>query len=117
MNNLRNSVQLIGNLGGNPEIKEMTNGNKLAKVAIATKDIYNNAKGEKVVETTWHNIVAWGKLAENMEVFLRKGNQVALKGKLQHRSYTDKEGTKRHITEILVKEFMLVSKAQPSVQA
>ena len=117
MNNLRNSVQLIGHLGNNPELKILEGGKKLATMSMATKDVFKNSKGEKVVETTWHNIVAWGKLAENMEVFLRKGNQVALKGKLQHRSYTDKEGTKRHITEILVKEFMLVSKAQPSVQA
>ncbi len=117
MNNLRNSVQLIGNLGGNPEIKQMQDGKKLAKVSIATKDIYNNGNGEKVVQTSWHNIVAWGKVAENMEVFLRKGNEVAMKGKLQHRTYTDKDGVKRSITEVLVKEFMVLSKAQPHAKA
>ncbi len=117
MNNLRNSIQLIGNLGSNPEIKEINGGRKLAKVAIATKDIYHNANGEKVVETSWHNIVAWGKVAENMEVFLRKGNEVAMKGKLQHRNYIDKDGNKRNITEILVKEFMLLSKSQPKAEA
>lgn len=110
MNNLKNSVQLIGHLGRNPELIEMTNGTKLAKVTIATNDIYRNSKGEKIVETQWHNVIAWGKTAEHMEVFLRKGNEVALKGKLQHRSYEDKDGMKRYITEIQVNEFMLLNK-------
>ena len=113
MNNLRNSVQLIGNLGSNPELKVLEGGKKLTTVSIATKDIYNNAKGEKIVETTWHNVVAWGKLAENMEVLLRKGNEVVIKGKLQHNSYVDEDGLKRYTSQVVVNEFMLLSKSEP----
>ncbi len=111
MNNLRNKVQLIGKLGMNPEMRTFNNGQKLARVSIATKDIFKNAKGEKVVETQWHRLVAWGKTAENMEVFLKKGNEIAVMGRLQHRSYEDKMGNKRNITEISVSEFMLLSSA------
>ncbi len=111
MNNLRNKVQLIGKLGINPEVRSLKDGKKFARLSIATKDVYKNTKGEKVVETQWHNLVAWGKVAENMEVFLKKGNEVAVQGKLQHRSYENKEGIKKYITEIVVMEFMLLSKA------
>jgi len=116
MNNLRNKVQLIGKLGINPEVRALKDGKKLARLSIATKDVYKNMKGEKVVETQWHNLIAWGKVAENMEVFLKKGNEVAVQGKLQHRSYENKEGIKKYITEIVVMEFMLLSKA-PSAAA
>lgn len=110
MNNLRNSVQLIGHLGSNPELIEIQGGKKLLKVNIATNDIYNNQNGEKIKETTWHNIVAWGKLAENMSIILKKGSEVVVKGKLQHRTYEDKNGTKRNISEILINEFVCLSK-------
>ena len=112
MNNLRNSVQLIGHLGNNPELKVLEGGKKLATMSMATKDVFKNSKGEKVVETTWHNIVAWGKLAENMEVLLRKGNEVAIKGKLQHNTYVDKDGIKRYHSQIVANEFMLLSKSE-----
>ncbi len=112
MNNLRNSVQLIGNLGSNPELKVLEGGKKLATVSIATKDVYHSAKGEKVVETTWHKVVAWGKLAENMEVLLRKGNEVVLRGKLQHKSYVDKDGIKRYTSEVVANEFLLLTKTE-----
>ena len=111
MNNLRNKVQLIGKLGANPEMRVFDNGQKLARISLATKDIFKNAKGEKVVETQWHKLVAWGKTAENIEVFLKKGNEVAFMGRLQHRTYEDKNGVKRRITEVSVNEFMLLSGA------
>ena len=111
MNNLRNKVQLIGKLGANPEMRTFENGQKLARISLATKDIFKNAKGDKVVETQWHKLVAWGKIAENIEVFLKKGNEIAVMGRLQHRSYEDKDGNKRKITEVLVTEFMLLSNA------
>jgi len=94
MNALRNSVQLIGNLGNDPEIVNLDNGSKLAKFSIATSDNYKNAQGEKVEDTQWHNVVAWGKTAEIVENYLTKGKQVALEGKLIHRSYETKEGEK-----------------------
>ena len=106
MSNLRNSVQLIGRLGKNPEVKQLESGRLVANVSIATNDIYKNAKGEKVIETQWHNLVAWGKNAENFQKILVKGDEVAIQGKLTHRSYEDKEGITRYVTEVVVNEFV-----------
>ena len=106
MNNLRNKVQLIGNLGKDVEFKELENGNAIARVTIATKEVYQNPKVEKIVDVQWHNLVGWGKVAEIMQVLLKKGKEVAVQGKLTHRSFEDKEGRKRYISEIIVKEFM-----------
>jgi single-strand DNA-binding protein len=109
MNQLRNKVQLIGNLGKDVEFKTLESGQMLARVALATKDVFKNQKGEKVVDTQWHTLVGWGKTAENMNVFLKKGKQVAINGQLKHRSYEDKEGTKKYVSEIWVSEFMLLN--------
>ncbi|MBK7434246.1 MAG: single-stranded DNA-binding protein [Chitinophagaceae bacterium] len=108
MNALRNKVQLIGNLGLAPEIKHTESGKKLAKFSVATNEVYRNAKGEKVKETTWHNLVAWGKLAELAEKYLTKGKEVAIEGKLISRNYTDKDGNKKYFTEIQVNEMLLM---------
>ena len=108
MNALRNKVQLIGNLGMNPEVKTLDGGKKLAKMSIATNETYKNSKGERVTETQWHNLVAWGKTAEIVEKFLKKGSEVAVEGKLVNRNYTDKEGVKRYITEIEVNELLML---------
>lgn len=105
---LKNKVQLIGNLGGNPEIKTLDGGKKLAKFSIATNETYRNAKGEKITETQWHNLVAWGKVAEIAEKFLTKGSEVAIEGKLMNRSYTDKAGNKKYVTEVQVNEVLLL---------
>ena len=110
MNALRNKVQLIGNLGNDPEIVNLDGGNKLAKFSIATNETYKNAKGEKVTDTQWHNVVAWGKTAEIVENYLTKGNEVAVEGKLIHRSYENKEGEKRYITEIRCNELLMLGK-------
>ena len=110
MNALRNKVQLIGNLGNDPEIVNLDGGNKLAKFSIATNETYKNAKGEKVTDTQWHNVVAWGKTAEIVENYLTKGNEVAVEGKLIHRSYENKEGEKRYITEIKCNELLMLGK-------
>ena len=108
MQTLRNKVQLIGNLGNSPEIKNTTTGKKLARFSIATNEIYRNAKGEKVKETTWHNLVAWGKIADIAEKYLNKGSEVAIEGKLISRSYTDKEGSKKFISEVEVNELLML---------
>lgn len=108
MNALRNKVQLIGNLGMDPEVKSLDGGKKLAKMSIATNENYKNAKGEKVTETQWHNLIAWGKTAEIVEKFLKKGSEVAVEGKLINRNYTDKEGIKRYVTEIEVSELLML---------
>jgi single-strand DNA-binding protein len=109
MNNLRNSVRLIGHLGNDPELKTVDNGNKMAKLSIATNDFYTDKKGEKQTETIWHNLVAWGKTAELVEQLLHKGTEVAIEGKLNSRSY-EKEGEKKYITEVVVNEFAVFTK-------
>jgi single-strand DNA-binding protein len=108
MSALRNKVQLIGNLGMDPEIKTLDGDKKLAKMSLATNESYKNAKGEKVTETQWHNLIAWGKTADIIEKYLKKGSEVAIEGKLINRVYTDKEGLKKYITEIQVNEVLLM---------
>ena len=108
MNAIKNKVQLIGNLGNNPEIKSLDSGKKLAKLSIATNETYKNSKGEKVTDTQWHNLIAWGKTAEIIEKYLKKGSQVAVDGKLVNRNYTDKEGKKHYITEVQVNDVLIL---------
>ena len=112
MKDLRNRVQLIGNLGMEPEVKKMENGSTLVKLSLATTQSYQNAKGEKVKDTQWHNLVLWGKVAENAEKYLKKGSQIAAEGKIVYRSYESKEGQTKNITEIVVSDFMMMSKKQ-----
>jgi single-strand DNA-binding protein len=111
---LKNKVQLIGNLGGAPEVKTTESGKKLARFSVATNESYRNAKGEKVTETTWHNLVAWGKVAEIAEKYLNKGKEVAIEGKLINRSYTDKDGNKKYITEVEVNELLMFGGDKPT---
>ena len=108
MSTLRNKVQLIGNLGNNPEIITLDSGKKLAKFTIATNESYKNAQGEKVTDTQWHNLVAWNKTADIAERFLEKGKEIAIEGKLTSRSYDDKDGNKRYVTEVVVNELLLL---------
>jgi single-strand DNA-binding protein len=107
---LKNKVQLIGHLGNTPEIKNLESGKKMAKFSIATSENYRNAKGEKVEETQWHNLIVWGKLADICEQYLSKGSEVAIEGKLTHRDYTDANGVKRYLTEIQVSELLMLAK-------
>ncbi|WP_179021808.1 single-stranded DNA-binding protein [Winogradskyella forsetii] len=108
MSTLRNKVQLIGNVGNEPEITNLESGKKIAKFSIATNESYKDSKGEKVTNTQWHNIVAWGKIAEIVEKYVGKGKEVALEGKLTSRSYETKEGEKRYVTEVVVDEILLL---------
>ncbi|TPG36361.1 single-stranded DNA-binding protein [Flavobacterium pectinovorum] len=110
MNGMKNRVQLIGNVGNDPEIKTLENGSKLAHLNIATTERYKNDKGEKVEQTEWHRVTAWGKTAEIIEKYVEKGKEVGIEGKLIHRSYDDKNGEKRYITEVVVSEILLLSK-------
>ena len=110
---IRNKVQLIGNLGQLPEIRTTENGKKVARFSIATNDTYRNANGEKITETSWHNVIAWGKLAEIAEKYLTKGKEVAVEGKLVHRNYTDKNGVKRNVTEVVLNELLMLGSAKP----
>jgi len=110
MNTLRNRVQLIGHLGQDPKLVTFDSGKKKMNVTMATTEFFKNAKGEKVNDTQWHKIVAWGKPAENFTKYTKKGSEVAMNGKLIHRNYEDKEGNKRYITEVVVDEFILLDK-------
>jgi len=112
MNALRNRVQLIGNLGMNPEVKTFDKDKKMVKLTIATNEVYYNAKGEKVQETQWHNLIVWGKTADIAEKYLKKGQEVAVEGKLVNRSYETKEGEKRYITEVVVSELVMLGKKE-----
>lgn len=106
---LKNKVQLIGNLGNKPEIRSIDNGKKFARFSMATNEVYRNQKGDKITETQWHNLVAWGKVADIAEKFLNKGTEIAIEGKLLYRNYTDKEGNKRNVTEVQVNEILLLN--------
>tara|TARA_R110002094_G_scaffold38882_9_gene51507 strand:- start:2780 stop:3136 length:357 start_codon:yes stop_codon:yes gene_type:complete len=108
MSTLKNKVQLIGNVGNEPEITNLDSGKKVAKFSIATNEFYKNSKGEKEQDTQWHNVVAWGKIAEIIEKYVGKGKEVALEGKLTSRSYETKEGEKRYVTEVVANEILLL---------
>jgi len=106
MNSLRNSVRLVGNLGKDPEVKTFSTNGKLTKLSLATKESYKNNKDERVTDTQWHNLVIWGPQAQIAEDLLKKGDEVAIEGRISTTNYTDKDGNKRYITEIVVNEFM-----------
>jgi single-strand DNA-binding protein len=108
MNSLKNRVTLIGNLGQDPETKTTETGKKVTHFTLATKDGYKNADGQKVSETTWHNIVAWNGLADIAGKFLKKGKEVAVEGRIVYRSYEDKKGVTKNITEIVLNDLILL---------
>ena len=110
MNTLRNKVQLIGNLGNDPEVIALDNGRKLVKFSMATNESSRDGQGELVRSTQWHNVVAWGKTAEIIEKYVIKGQEVAVEGKLNTRSYDDKEGKKRYITEVVCNNLLMLGK-------
>jgi single-strand DNA-binding protein len=106
---MKNRVQLIGHVGNDPEVKTFEGG-KVANLNIAINDSYTNKKGEKVEQTEWHRLVAWDKNAEIIEKFVTKGKEIAIEGKLTSRSYDDKDGNKRYITEVVINDIMLLGK-------
>lgn len=114
MNTLRNKVQLIGNLGQAPEIIQLENGSKLAKIRIATNETYKNQEGKKVENVQWHNLVAWGKQAELLEKYVIKGQEIAIEGKLINRVYEAKEGGQRTKTEIQITDILLLGSKNAS---
>jgi single-strand DNA-binding protein len=105
---LKNKVQLIGHVGQKPQSRTFEGDKKLVRFSVATNETYRNAKGEKVTDTQWHNLVAFGKVAEIAEKYLDKGTEVALEGKLVNRNYTDKEGVKKYVTEVHISELLLL---------
>jgi len=107
MTTLRNSVNLIGRLGNDPEMRTVGNDRRMARFSIATNDYYYDKKGARVEETIWHNVVAWGKTADVAEKILSKGREAAIQGKLVTRSYEDKDGNKQFITEVVANEILV----------
>ena len=103
---MKNYVQLIGRLGGEPEIRTTANGKQTARFSVATDNFYTNDKGERVKQTTWHRIVSWNKTAELMDKLLKKGTQVMIEGSLQYRTFEDKEGITRNFTEVIAQRFI-----------
>jgi single-strand DNA-binding protein len=114
MSTLRNTVQLIGNVGKQPEIKSASNGNKYATFSIATTEKYTNKAGEKITDTTWHNLIVWDKQADIIERFVSKGSMLGIQGKLLNKTYADKDGTTRSRYEIQVTEIQLLGNRQVS---
>ena len=106
MNTLSNHVQLIGRIGNEIELKTLTNGTKMTRISLATNEYYIDKKGEKQQKTYWHNVVAWGKQAENINKLATKGEQLAISGKLINRSYDEPKGETKFITEVSLNEFI-----------
>lgn len=112
MTTMRNSVQLIGRPGIAPEIKEIGNNRKMARFTLATNNYYTNDKGERVEQTDWHNIVAFGKVVDIIEKYVRKGQEIAIEGRLSTSSWEDKDGNKRYRTEVVINELLMLQKME-----
>jgi single-strand DNA-binding protein len=108
---LKNRVQLLGNIGAAAEIRETAGGKKVANFSLATNETRKDENGERTTETQWHRLVAWGKLADLIEKYTTKGSEIMVEGKLTYRSYVSKEGDTKYITEIEVREIMLMGSA------
>jgi single-strand DNA-binding protein len=108
-----NKCQLIGNLGKEPEIIHFENGNNLAKFSVATSESYKTQDGQNAESTTWHNVVAWGKLADVIEKWVKKGDKVFIEGKMTNRSWEDKDGNKRSTYELVVQDIILLTPKKP----
>lgn len=112
MKSLKNRIQLIGRVGKDPEFRLLESGKNVVNFSMATSDSYKNSTGEKIIDTQWHQVVAWGGLAEIADKYLNKGSEVAVQGKLIHRNYEGPDGNKRYISEIIADEILLLGKAQ-----
>jgi single-strand DNA-binding protein len=97
-----NKAILIGNLGRNPELRYISSGNAVCSFTLATGESYKDKSGVRQTKTVWHNIVVWGKLAEICNQYLKKGSQVYLEGRIDNRSYDDKEGNKKYVSEVVI---------------
>ena len=111
MKSIKNRIQLIGRVGKDPEFRLLDSGKNVVNFSMATSDSYKNASGEKAIDTQWHQVVAWGGLAEIADKYLRKGSEVAVQGKLIHRNYEGPDGNRRYVSEIIADEILLLGKA------
>lgn len=111
MRSIKNRIQLIGRVGKDPEFRLLDSGKSVVNFSMATSDSFKSASGEKSVDTQWHQVVAWGGLAEIADKYLRKGSEIAVQGKLIHRNYEGPDGKRRYISEIIADEILLLGKA------
>lgn len=111
-----NKVQLIGRLGKDPEVRHLDSGMTVSNFSIATSESYTNKQGEKVEQTEWHAIVAWGKLAEIIEKWVTKGMLIYIEGKLKTRKW-EKDGQTHYATEIFADSMQMLSKSEPKEQS
>lgn len=107
-NRIKNHVQLVGRLGKDPEVRHLESGQVVANFPLATSEFYNDRKGQKIEDTQWHNLVAWGKVAELIEKYVTKGKEVAITGRLTNRSWEQQDGNTRYITEVVVQDVLLM---------
>ncbi len=105
-----NKVMLIGNVGKDPEVRHLESGAVTASFTIATTEKYKDRNGEQKEQTEWHNIVCWRNLAEIAEKYVKKGSQLFIEGKIRSRSYTDRDGNTRYITEVVADTFQLLGR-------
>lgn len=105
-----NKVTLIGNLGKTPDIQTLEGGIKVAKLSLATTEIYKDKNGQNHSETEWHNVVLWRNLAELAQNYLQKGSMVYIEGKIKTRSYDTSNGDKRYVTEIIADQLIMLDK-------
>lgn len=115
MNSLKNSVRLMGFAGNDPEVKEFGNQKKVVRMSIATHESYRDAKGEQVQQTEWHQLVIWGKQADVVEKYVKKGSEISIEGKLSSHSYVAKDGQKKYVTEVTVNEIVLLGSKNPEM--
>lgn len=109
-----NKAILIGNLGRDPELRYTSSGKAVASFSLATTDRWSSADGQKQEQTVWHNIVAWGKQAELAKEYLSKGRQVYIEGRIVNRSYDDKDGNKKYISEVVVQSIQFLGSRSDS---
>lgn len=109
MRTQNNHVRLIGNLGFDPEVREIAPGRRVARISLATHESYLNAEGQRVTDTQWHTVVAWGRIADQVGLLLAKGSPVMVEGRIVHRTYPGKDGVKRHITEVVLHDFKVIT--------
>ena len=110
MNALRNKVQIIGRLGQDPKQITFEEGKSKVNFSVATNESYRDGEGDKIEKTQWHEVVAWGSLGDIMGRYLKKGSEVAIEGRIQYRTYDDKDGATRYVTEIIAKDLLMLDK-------
>ncbi|HSH52484.1 MAG TPA: single-stranded DNA-binding protein [Bacteroidales bacterium] len=107
-----NKVILVGNVGKDPDVRHLDSGVTVASFSLATSETYRNKESQKVTNTEWHNIVVWRGLAEIVEKYVKKGDPLYLEGKIRTRSYDDKDGNKKYITEIIADNMQMLGSKQ-----